>query len=195
MLRAMGLLMQDLLSTLVFVALYQATHSVGIAVGVGAAIGLAEIGWQAARHRPVHRMQWLSLFLVVTFGGATLLTGNPVFAMLKPALIYAAISVVLFSPGWMNHYAPTTARGVDLAGINRAFGFIWAALFGGIALAILALALFASPVTLAWFVLVVPIGAKFMLVGTQYAATRRLVRRRLAASPEGLDQGSRAIET
>jgi hypothetical protein len=70
------------------------------------------------------------------------------FAMLKSVLIYGAICVVLLSPGWMTHYAPTTARGVDLSGINRTFRCIWAALFGGIA-AILVLALTASPVVLA----------------------------------------------
>ncbi len=177
----MGLLLQDLLSTLVFVAVYQATHSVGASVGPGIAFGVAEIGWLGARRRAVHRMQWLSLFLVVAFGGATLLTGNPVFAMLKPALIYGAICIVLLSPGWINHYAPATARGVDLTCINRTFGFIWALLFGGIAVAILALALFASSAALGWFILVVPIAAKPMLVGVQYAATRRMVRRRLSA--------------
>jgi intracellular septation protein len=182
LLRAMGLLLRDLLSTLVFVAVYQVDHRTGIAVGAGIAVGLAEIGWEAAHRRPVHRMQWLSLFLVVAFGGTTLLTGNPVFAMVKPAVIYAAICLALLSPGWMNHYSPTTARGVDLAGINRAFGFIWAALFGAIALAIVALALLASPATLGWFMLIVPIAAKAILVGVQYWATRRMVRRRLAAS-------------
>jgi TM2 domain-containing membrane protein YozV len=191
LLRAMGLMARDLASTLVFVAMYQAfPHRIGLAVGAGIAIGLAEIGWETARRRPVHRMQWLSLFLVVTFGGATLLTGNPVFAMLKPALIYGAVCVVLLSPGWMNLYAPTTVRGVDLTGINRTFGFIWAALFGGIAAAALALALLASPAALAWFLLVVPLAAKASLIVVQYAATRRMVRRHLAAQREAARPGA-----
>jgi hypothetical protein len=51
--------------------------------------------------------------------------------------------------GWMNHDAPATARGVDLSGIDRTFGFIWSALFGGLAAAVLALTFLASPATLA----------------------------------------------
>ena len=183
MLRAIGLLVRDLLSTFVFVAVYQTTHRIGVSVALGIASGLAEIGWEMAHRRPVYRMQWLSLFLVVVFGGATLLTGNPVFAMLKPALIYAAVCFVLLTPGWMNHYAPASVRGVDLTGINRTFGFIWAMLFGGIAAAILALAVLASPAALGWFLLVVPTAAKAMLIGVQYWVTRRMVRRHLAARP------------
>jgi hypothetical protein len=83
----------------------------------------------------------------------------------------------------MNHYAPASVRGVDLTGINRTFGFIWAMLFGGIAAAILALAVLASPAALGWFLLVVPTAAKAMLIGVQYWATRRMVRRHLAARP------------
>ncbi len=177
--RALRLLLHDLLSTFVFVGLFALTHSIAVAVSLAIAAGVGEVGWAKMRGRPVVRMQWLSLFLVVVFGGATLLTGNPTFAMLKPALIYAAVGIVLLSPGWMNHYAPTMARGVDLSGVNLVFGYVWAALFGVIAAASLAVALLASTATFAAFVLVVPIAAKCILVGVQYAATRRLVRRRL----------------
>ncbi len=181
LLRAVAMLAQDMLSTLVFVGLNAATHWIGLAVGLAIAVGLAEIGWQAARRKPIHPLLWLSLALVTVFGGATLFTGNPVFALLKPALIYGVIALVLLSPGWMNHYAPTVTRGIDISHLNHAFGFIWAALFGAIATASLLLALFASTATFAWFVLIVPITAKTALVGIQYAATRRMVRRRLRA--------------
>ncbi len=179
LMRAILLLVQDMLSTLAFVGLYAATQRAGLALGLGVALGSAEIGWLLARRKPVHRMLWLSLFLVAVFGGATLLTGNPVFAMLKPALIYGAIALVLLSPGWMNHYAPSVTRGIDIAPLNHAFGFIWAGLFGSVAVACLILALSASTATFGWFVLIVPISAKTALVGIQYAATRHTVRSRL----------------
>lgn len=53
-----------------------------------------------------------------------LLTGNPAFAMLKPAPVYGAVAIVLLSPGWMSHYAPTLVCGMDLSGLDLVFGLV-----------------------------------------------------------------------
>jgi intracellular septation protein len=50
--------------------------------------------WEFARKRPMGTMQWMSLFLVVSFGGITLLTNDPRFVMIKPSLIYKVVGVV-----------------------------------------------------------------------------------------------------
>jgi intracellular septation protein A len=46
-------------------------------------------------------MEWLSLFLVLASGTATLLTDNPRFVQFKPSAIYVIVGVVMLKPGWM----------------------------------------------------------------------------------------------
>ena len=57
------LLLLDMAATLFFLALYLLTHNVPLSVVLGMVLGLAQIGWQFARSKPVDTMQWLSLVL------------------------------------------------------------------------------------------------------------------------------------
>ena len=72
-------------------------------------------------------MQWMSFFLVVCFGGITLITNDPRFVMIKPSLIYMVVGAVMLKPGWMNCYLPPVAIEV-VADVARIFGFIWSGL-------------------------------------------------------------------
>jgi len=174
-------LLSDLLSTLVFVALYAVTHSVTIAVGFAIALGLGQIAWLKFRGVHIAQMQWLSLFLVIVFGGTTLLTRNPVFVMVKPTFVYAAIGAVMLKSGWMNRYVPPIVRdhGAD---VTTTFGYLWAALMFATGAANLAVVWFASPAIWAWFIGTVPIASKIALVLIQYVTTRRIVRGRIRVS-------------
>jgi intracellular septation protein A len=120
-------LLLDLASTFLFLALILLTHNVALSVGLGVALGVTQIGWQFVRGKAIEAMEWLSLFIVVSSGGATLLTGDPRFVMIKPSLIYVVVGIVMLKPGWMNRYLPPIARELvpDIATI---FGFAWAAL-------------------------------------------------------------------
>src|SRR5260221_13000311 len=81
----------DMASTFVFLGVLLASKNVMLATGAGMAFGLGQIGLQVARKRPLETIQWLSLFLVVTSGTATLLTHDPRFVMFKPTIIYAIV--------------------------------------------------------------------------------------------------------
>jgi intracellular septation protein A len=165
----------------VFVAFYAITKSAAVAAGLAIAIGLGRIAYLKFRNVPIDTMQWLSLFLVVVFGGATLLTRNPLFVMLKPTLIYAAVGTVMLKPGWMSRYIPPAAQ-VHGADVTVAFGYLWAALMFATAGANLAVAHWAGPATWAWFIATFPIASKLVLIAAQYAATRSVVRRRIRAA-------------
>ena len=173
-------LVSDLLSTLAFVGVYAATNNIYLATGLGIGLGFAQIAWMKARHTPVDVLQWLSLGLVCVFGGATLLTQNPVFIKLKPTLIYTAVGAVMLRPGWMNRYMPPVAlaRGGDVIFV---FGYVWAGLMFATAAANLGLALLASRQTWAWFLGVFPLASKVAMIGIQYTVTRFIVRRRIRA--------------
>jgi len=54
-----------------------------------------QIGWVWFKHRKVENMQWISLALIVVFGGATLLLQNENFIKWKPTVLYWLFSTVL----------------------------------------------------------------------------------------------------
>jgi intracellular septation protein len=125
--KAGKLLLLDMASTFLFLGVYLLAKNIPLAVVLGVALGVAQIGWEFARKRPIDTMQWMSLFLVVASGAATLLTRDSRFVMIKPSLIYIIVGVVMLKPGWMNRYLPSVAMEVvpDIAII---FGFVWSAL-------------------------------------------------------------------
>ena len=120
-------LLLDMASTFFFLILFLLTKNIPLSVGLGIVLGVAQIGVQLARRSKIDTMQWMSLFLVVASGGATLITHDPRFVMVKPSLIYIVVGIVMLKPGWMNRYLPAIAVEVvpDIAYI---FGFVWSAM-------------------------------------------------------------------
>ncbi len=168
----------DILSTLAFVAFYSITKSIYLATGFAIALGLGQIAYTRLRGQRIDTMQWLTLGLVIVFGGAALLTHDARFIMVKPTLIYAAVGCVMLKPGWMNRYMtpPIAAAGGDIV---FAFGYIWAGLMFATAAANLVFAIYASPQVWAWFLGVFPLGSKLVMVPIQYLTMRLVIRRRI----------------
>ena len=54
-----------------------------------------QIAWVWARHRKVDTMLWVSLGIIVVFGGATLFFHNPTFIKWKPTALYWLFGAVL----------------------------------------------------------------------------------------------------
>jgi len=69
----------------------------GIFTATAVAIGatFAQIAWVWHRHGKVDNMLWVSLGLIVFFGGATLIFKNPTFIKWKPTVLYWLFAVVL----------------------------------------------------------------------------------------------------
>ena len=124
---AAKLLLLDLASTVFFLVVFLLTKNIPLSVVLGVALGIGQIAFEFVRKRPIDTMQWLSLFLVVGAGTATLITNDPRFVMVKPSLIYLVVGVVMLKPGWMNRYLPPVAKELvpDVAFI---FGFVWSGL-------------------------------------------------------------------
>ena len=181
-LNAAKLLLLDLASTLFFVAVFLLTHNTYLAIGLGVALGLAQIGIQFARKKPISTMEWLSLFLVIAAGTATLLTDDPRFVLFKPSVIYAIVGVVMLKPGWMNRYLPAIAQTV-VPDVAVAVGYLWAGLMFASAAVNAYVALTFSVATWALVMPTYGIVSKVVVFLAGFAALRLVARRRVRAMP------------
>jgi intracellular septation protein len=59
-----------------------------VATAVAIAATLIQIGYLHLRHGKVEPMQWISLGVIVLFGGATLISHNDTFIKWKPTVLY-----------------------------------------------------------------------------------------------------------
>lgn len=65
------------------------------ATAVAIAATFAQIGWVWFKHRKVEPMLWMSLGVVVVFGGATLLFHDDTFIKWKPTVLYWLFAAIL----------------------------------------------------------------------------------------------------
>jgi intracellular septation protein A len=170
----------DLASTILFLVVYLATDKLFVAVGLGMALGVAQIGWQVVRRQPIGSLQLLSVVLILASGTATLLTNDATFVMLKPSAIYCIVGTVMLKRGWMNRYLPE--RAAPVVDVATAFGYAWAGLMFASAALNIALALTLDPRTWAAVMSSWGLFSKIGLFLIQYAWMTAVGRRRAAAA-------------
>ena len=66
-----------------------------VATGVAIAATVAQIAWLRYSSGKVEPMQWVSLGVIVLFGGATIVAHNETFIKWKPTVLYWLFAVVL----------------------------------------------------------------------------------------------------
>lgn len=66
-----------------------------VATAVAIAATIVQIGWAWFKHRKIDNMQWISLALIVVFGGATLLLRDETFIKWKPTVLYWLFATTL----------------------------------------------------------------------------------------------------
>ncbi len=81
--------MQFLIDFFPVILFFIAYKLAGIYVATGIAIAAAaiQVGWSWWRHHHVQTMHWVTLALLVIFGGLTIALHDPIFIMWKPTLI------------------------------------------------------------------------------------------------------------
>lgn len=72
-----------------------------VATGVAIAATVLQIGYLRYRHGKVETMQWLSLGVIVLFGGATLLAQSETFIKWKPTVLYWLMGSALLIGQWV----------------------------------------------------------------------------------------------
>ena len=181
-LNAARLLLLDLASTLVFLLLFLLTRNTMLSVGLGIAFGAAQISIQLVRGKRIDVMEWLSLFLVVAAGSATLLTHDVRFVLFKPSVIYVIVGVVMLKPGWLNRYLPDIAKTV-VPDVAVVVGYAWAGLMFISAAVNGLVALTCDVATWALVMPIYGIVSKMVLFLGGFAAMRIIGRRRIMALP------------
>jgi len=82
------------------------------ATGVAIATAVVQFAWLKVRGKPISTMQWLSLGVIVVFGGATLLLEDDFYIRLKPTVLYWALAGTLlvgrvfFKANWLQKVMP-----------------------------------------------------------------------------------------
>src|SRR3954462_5194148 len=106
----MKLLFESLPLILFFVAFKW--QGIFVATGVAIATAIIQFVWMRLRRRPISTMQWISLGVIVLFGGATLLLADDFYIRLKPTVLYWVCAVTLlvgrlfFNANWLQKVMP-----------------------------------------------------------------------------------------
>ena len=77
----------DLLPVILFFIAFKFA-GIYTATAVAIAASLLQVGWLKLRRRKVDTMMWVSLAIIVVFGGATLLLHDETFIKWKPTVLY-----------------------------------------------------------------------------------------------------------
>lgn len=70
-------------------------YDIYVATAVAIVASFLQIGWLRLRGRKIENMLWVSLGVIVVFGGATLLLQNETFIKWKPTVLYWLFSAAL----------------------------------------------------------------------------------------------------
>lgn len=84
----------DILPVVLFFVAYK-TFDIFVATAVAIGASFCQIGWVWFRHRKVDNMLWVSLAVIVVFGGATLVLQDETFIKWKPTVLYWLFATVL----------------------------------------------------------------------------------------------------
>jgi intracellular septation protein len=173
----------DFFSTILFIAIYLTTDNVLLATAVAIAGAVAQVIHSRIKGKELGYMTWASLGLVIVLGSATLLTHDPRFVLVKPAIGHFAIGVIMLKRGWMLRYMPSVVTQTVPEYVTFA-GYAWAALCFLLAAGTIGVAMTGDMKLWTFYVTVVLVGAKIAAFAIQYVAFRILVGSRLRAAAQ-----------
>lgn len=171
----------DFFSTIVFLAVYVVTGDILIATGVAIAGAVAQSVHARLRRQTLDIMTWASLALVIVLGGATLLTHDPRFVLIKPSIVHFAIGGIMLRRDWMLRYSPPLVR-EHIPHLARQAGYAWAILMFALGFGTIAVAMTGDIKLWALYVSVIAVGAKVLAFAVQYVTFRLVITRKLRAA-------------
>jgi intracellular septation protein len=179
--QALSHLLSDLLSAILFFAVYLVSGDIIAAAAIAIAVGLAQLAGMKLAGRRIEPMQWMVLGVVV-LGTATIVTQSPRFMMVKPSIGHLALAAIMLRRGWMLRYLPEIVTQNLPESVIVSAGYAWAALLAAIGVINLGFAAYGDVAVWAWWITVGAMGAKIAALALQYVVFRMMVRRRLMAA-------------
>ena len=179
----------DMVASLFFIGLFALTKSIPISVGIGIAIGVAQIGWDIARRRPIEAMQWLSLALVIVGGLSAVIAHDMRIVLMKPSVVYVIVGVTMLKRGWMNRYLPVEAQ-QWVPDLGERWGFAWAGLMFLSAVVNAVAALRLPFIQWGEVMSVWALGTKIAMFAVQFTTMRWIGRRRAVKAMAALSAGA-----
>ena len=85
----------DFFPIVLFFVVFKA-YGIYAATAIAIAATVVQIAWMRYKNGKVDTMQWVSLGVIVVFGGATLVTQDETFIKWKPSVLYWLMSVTLW---------------------------------------------------------------------------------------------------
>lgn len=91
--------LSDFLAIILFFATYNLTKNMVWATAVATVVGVAQAAYTWFKFKKLSPIQWLSLIVIVGFGGATILLKDSLFIMLKTTVICWLSALAI----WVSH--------------------------------------------------------------------------------------------
>ena len=92
-------LMFDLFPVILFFVAYKLAD-IYVATGLAILASVGQIAWLRLRGDTITMMQWMSLAIIVFFGGLTLLLRDEAFIKWKPTVLYLTLAMALAIGKW-----------------------------------------------------------------------------------------------
>ncbi len=106
--QALGHILDDFVSAVLFVVAYGASGSLRGAIGIATLAALTPAAWSVLHRRRVEPWQWSSLGLSLALGAAAWCLGSPRFIMAKPSAVHLALAAAMSRGDWLQ---PPAQRG------------------------------------------------------------------------------------
>lgn len=123
-------ILSDLIAVILFFVTYTLTKNIVWATSVALVIGILQAVFTWLKHKKLDTMQWVSLILIVVFGGATILLHDARFIMWKPTLLFWFGALALGISQAMNKNGLKAMMGKEITlpdAVWRRLTFIWIA--------------------------------------------------------------------
>jgi len=160
----------DFFPILLFFIAYQA-YDIYVATAVAIGASAAQVAYFQIRHKKVERMQWVTLGLLIFFGGLTLLLRDPDFIKWKPTVVNWLFAIAFLGSEFIGKKSLLQRmmdQAVSLpAEIWTRLNYIWISFFFGIGLLNLYVAYNFSEETWVNFKLFGMLGVTFVFIIAQ----------------------------
>lgn len=120
--------LSDLLAVILFFAVYSITKNIVWATAVAIVVGIAQAVLTFIKHKKLETMQWVSLILIVVFGGATVFFGDAEFIMWKPTLMFWIASLAIIISTLAKKYPIKALLGKEIQlpdSVWRKLAWVW----------------------------------------------------------------------